>query len=244
MSGLYLYAIVGRTPGERIGRGLQRAPLRVVRCGQLFVAVEDVEDHPAVTPKNLRAHDRVVRRLADAANALLPVRFGTVVPSAAALARMLSPRQSDLRDALSLVRGREQMTLRVYGRRDSENVALVTARVEDSPTDGPGARYLAGRQRAERERTSVPEIDGLRPALGRFVRAERVERPSERAVQLARDTDPNAPPLVASVHHLIDRGAARAYKAAVRRATPAATGIQVLVRGPWPAYAFAPEAVA
>jgi hypothetical protein len=66
----------------------------------------------------------------------------------------------------------------------------------------------------------------LRRALASLVRAERIERHSE-------------PGLLASVYHLIDRGAAPAYARAIEETR--LEGLRVAVSGPWPAWSFAPE---
>jgi len=120
-------------------------------------------------------------------------------------------REAELTEALALVRGREQMTLRVHGTPGA------------SPSSGgPGTRYLEERRRAQ----SLPELEPLRAALSGLVRAERVERHTE-------------PGLLASVYHLIDRGSAQAYRQAVE-STPL-LGLRVTLSGPWPAWSFVPE---
>ena len=68
----------------------------------------------------------------------------------------------------------------------------------------------------------MPGFDPIREVLTRWVRDERVER---------RDT-------VATVYHLIPRGSATAYRAALGRAA-AASATRVIVSGPWAPYAFA-----
>ena len=118
------------------------------------------------------------------------------------------------------------MTLRVYG--EVEPSDGVAPGGEDQGL-GPGARYLQRRRReGSRERT-VYEIAPLRPALGRLVRSERVERHL------------HALPLLASVYHLVDRGGSGAYLAAVQTAAPLLPAVRVTTSGPWPPYAFAPE---
>jgi hypothetical protein len=225
MSGVYVYALLGQTPPPDTGAGLRDEPLRTLRIGDLVAAVGDMTDRPAVNEATLRAHDAVVRRLADAVDAILPVRFGSLLPESS-LTELLTARGRELREALGLVARREQMTLRVLGEAPASR---------DAPPDGvdradlgPGTRYLAGRRAAWRRAREVPELASLRPALQPLVRAERVTRH-------------DAPPLLASVYHLVDRGAAAAYRAAVERA-PQRT-VRVVVSGPWPPYAFAPEAL-
>lgn len=223
MSDVYVYALLGDAPAPDAGAGLREEPLRVVRVGDLLAAVGEMSERPAVSEATLRAHDAVVRRLADAVDAILPVRFGSLLTESS-LADLLRARARELSEALALVAGREQMTLRVLGDTPAtEEVADVAA--DDA---GPGARYLAARRAEWRRAREAPELAPLRPGLAQLVRAERVTRH-------------DAPPLLASVYHLIDRGAAAAYRAVVERAEAGA--IRVVATGPWPPYAFAPEAL-
>lgn len=215
---IYVYAIVAgarRTPGVR---GFGRARVRVVRAGGVTAAVATLARGPAPTPSAFRTHDRVVRALARSADAVLPVRFGSTMADASALAQVLRVRARALRPALGLVRGREQMTLRVFS-------AAAAARTP-APR-GSGARYLTARRRTAR----VAELDPLRRALGGLVRAERVERH-------------RAAPLLASVHHLIPRGRDAAHRAAIARAAAHLPALAVRASGPWAPYAFAPDGVA
>ena len=70
-------------------------------------------------------------------------------------------------------------------------------------------------------------VEPLRAALGPFVRAERLDR--------------HDGPLVASVYHLVPRGESAAYLAALEAAAPK-SALRVSASGPWPPYAFGPEA--
>ena len=205
-----LYAIVLRAPPG--GTGARGETLRAVEFDGFAALIGDPP--PALTVEALRAHEAAVRRIADSVDACLPARFGAAASDEAALRRALTGREPELRDALSLVKDREQMTLRVHGP-GAPAPAF-------APPAGPGTRYLEERRRARR----LPELDPLRAALGPAVRAERVERHSE-------------PGLLASVYHLIDRGAAPAYASTVE-ATPL-EGLRVAVSGPWPPWSFAPE---
>jgi hypothetical protein len=217
VKGLYLYAVLGTRPRRRTAPGL-----RIIAVDRVWVAAREVTSTPSPTEAALRRHDATVRRLARAVDALLPVRFGAVVSGKAELAAALAPRTAELREALALVAGRDQMTLRVYG------APAPPARRRADPTagpSGPGLRYLRARARAR----AVPELDPIRPALAPFVRAERTERHRD-------------PPLLASVYHLVDRGRDAAYRTALRDAARRAPGIRIRASGPWPPYAFAPEA--
>jgi Gas vesicle synthesis protein GvpL/GvpF len=202
-----LYAIALGAPPDLTGaRG---ETLRVLRRGELELVVG--ESPPPLSAESLRAHEAAVRRIAERALACLPGRFGCCVADEAELSEAIESRRAELAEALRLVRGREQMTLRVHG-----------ALASPPSAGGPGTRYLEQRRRA----TALPELDALRTALANLVRAERVEGHSE-------------PDLVASVYHLIDRGAGAAYQRAVESAR--LDGLRVVVTGPWPAWSFAPE---
>lgn len=222
MSDVYVYALLAEAPPP--AAGLCDEPLRAVRIGDLIAAVGDMADRPSVNEATLRAHDAVVRRLADAVDAILPVRFGSLL-SESSLTTLLTSRARELRDALVLVAGREQMTLRVLG--DAARPEAVTD-VAGAADLGPGARYLATRRAEWRRAREVPEITSLRPALEPLVRAERVTRH-------------DASPLLASVYHLIDRGSAAVYRDVVERWPQ--TPVRLAASGPWPPYAFAPEAL-
>jgi Gas vesicle synthesis protein GvpL/GvpF len=202
-----LYAVVQGAP-----QGLEGAagePLRTVAHLGLELVCGDAP--PPLSAEALRAHEAAVRRIADVAQACLPARFGACASDDAELRQLIEARSPELTEALGLVRGREQMTLRVLG-----------AAAPAPSSKSPGTRYLEERLRASR----LPELDPLRAALSDLVRAERVERHGE-------------PGLMASVYHLIDRGAADGYRRRVESSPLGA--VRVTVSGPWPAWSFVPE---
>ena len=214
-----MYALLRESPrAVALGHGVAAEPLRAVPCGDLTAVVGEVAASPEVDAQALRGHDAVIRRLHGAVDALLPVRFGAAVADEQALAEAIDPRADDLRAALELVAGCYQVTLRVFGE------ATVETEAAEEVGEGPGAgtRYLTQRLRAETRARSAPEIEPLREALGGLVRAERVERH-------------DAPPLVASVYHLVRAVDAGAYDAAFAAAVPRLSGIRIRRSGPWDA---------
>jgi hypothetical protein len=228
VSVLYLYALVDRRPRGNLGRGLGRERLEIlpgrgfhVIAGRLTVAPEPVA---AV----LRRHDAAVRRIAARVDAVLPIRFGTTVPDAAAAARWLAPRAIELAGRLVHVRGREQMTLRLFGSRAAAKAPAPTARAHSRGRARPGTRYLAERQHLHAS-AAVPELDPVRQALDGLVADERVQRHA-------------TPPLVASAYHLVPRGRGTQYRTRVARAAAGLAPLRLTVSGPWPPYAFGADA--
>jgi len=202
-----LYAIARGAPDGLPGAAGE--PLRVL--SHLGLELVYGEPSPPLSEEALRAHEAAVRRIADGSQACLPARFGSCARGEADLRERIGRRAPELLDALELVRGREQMTLRVLGPQEPEPSA-----------GGPGTRYLEGRRRAQ----ALPELEPLRSALSGLIRAERVEPHGQ-------------PGLLASVYHLIDRGAAEGYRQRLEPALPG--GLRVSVSGPWPAWSFVPE---
>jgi hypothetical protein len=213
---LYLYAILARVPrGARL-RGLAREPVRFLRSGRLVAAVGEVDAAPEPELGNLRGHDRIVRRLADATNAALPARFGSLAPSAEALRASLRPRTRALLKALARVTNRQQMTLRVRA----------TSR-PPVPAGGPGTRHL--RRVAARDPRALAEVRALLEDLRPLVRAQEVEPAADDAG-------------AGRIHHLVDRGGAARYRARLRQAARARPQLLVTCTGPWPPYSFAESA--
>jgi hypothetical protein len=203
--GLYAIAL-----GAKAGLpGARGEPLRVISRDQLQLVCGDAP--PPLSAEALRAHEAAVRRVAETAEACLPARFGSGAADEESLLRAVASREDDFTEALRLVRGREQMTLRIHG-------VLRSA----PSSGGPGTRYLEERRRAQ----TLPELGPLRAAVAAFARAERVEARSEAG-------------LVASVYHLIDRGRSADYLRAVEAAP--IDPLRAVASGPWPAWSFAPD---
>ena len=241
---LYVYAVLGDAPPEP-GQGLRGEPLRLLSSGSLFVAVGPMEEAPPIGNDTIRRFDATVRRLATLVEAILPVRFGTHLATEREVHERLADRQSELSRALELVRGREQMTVRIFHHgpttipgkppspsdvslAESGQLAFLDASSRGDPRVGPGTQFLRARQETHRRAHTAPELEPLRPLLAPLVFAERVERH-------------DAGPLVATVFHLITCGTVATYLEQVTATGVLTDDLRVTVTGPWPPYAFAPE---
>jgi hypothetical protein len=219
---VYLYALVNGEPSGPLGEGLAGEPLRQIRCGGFAAVVGDLPQKPEPDRETLQAQDAVVRRLAEVFTALLPARFGEAFAYETVLIDRIAGQASGIAEALALVRGCVQMTLRVFGDPGPIEESL------EEPAGGPGARYLEARRREHERSRSLPEIDSLREALRPLLRAERIER---------RETGR----LLGTAYHLVPRERTGAYLAALKEAGERIGGRRVSASGPWPPYAFGPE---
>ncbi len=200
--------------------------LRVLPCGSLVAAVSDVSGAPPLQEWSIREHEQTVRRLAESVDAILPARFGSVIPDEHVLVQLVESREAELRQALELVEGREQMTLRVYGEASPVPELPVEIEAEEGGVLGPGARYLARKMGARAREQLVTELESVRPQLAPLVRAERIQRHS-------------TPPLIASVYHLIERGQSTRYLEVLNGNAHGDPPVRIIASGPWPPYAFA-----
>lgn len=209
---LYLYAIVGQGPSLGGARGVFGEPLYTIPSAGLFAVVGDADGPPEKTRDRLVAHHEVVTRLSTT-QAALPARFGQLVEERAIIAD-LNSRASSLVEALSLVEGCVQMTLRIgvdgstgKGALDIED--LDPTALARAPLDAP-----------------LPQpVEALRRALSSAVRAEKVK------------VHPGAQRF-ASLYHLVPRALVDDWCVALDKERMR-TGATIVATGPWPAYAFA-----
>ena len=229
---LYLYAIAEGIDDFAGLKGLAEEPLTVIPVGTASVVGGWMADVPAVSRETLVNQDALVRTLHAHAAALLPMRFGSSVADVDALVRLVDPLAAQVGKQCALVRGREQMTVRVIRTRtegadgaegaDSAEGAAALGAWGAKGAVGAGARYLAGRAAKQ----TPPEIVPLLEALRDLQRATRVDASRHQNV-------------VGSIYQLIDRGLADQYRQRVTSAATALPDLNVRVSGPAPPYAFA-----
>lgn len=229
---LYLYAIAEGLDSVGDVTGVQQEALTVTEVGPALVVGGWVADLPSLNRETLVAQDSVVRALHARANALLPMRFGSSVVNVEALTRLLDPLAPRVAECCALVRGREQMTVRVLRTRTESAEGAEGAGAEGAwgaesaegaaEQKGPGTRYLE-KLAAKR---APPEVTRLLEAVRVLQRAARIEP--------GRD-----PAMVATVYHLIDRGESDEYRRRLEPAVATLVNLTVRVSGPAPAYAFA-----
>ena len=193
--------------------------LKQIRSGPIAAMVREVTSAPAASPAQLRRYDREMRELAERFPALLPARFATVMP-ADELMFILSSRRGELQRALSHVRGKSQMTVRIVsGAATPQRRPLAAASRPD--VSASGRAYLRARARDAAAQRVVPGFEPVRKAVARWIRDERVEHRNG----------------ISTIYHLIPRASSTRYRQAVQEAAADAR-LSAIVSGPWPPYAF------
>ncbi len=140
---LYLYAVVEGEPAVPLGEGIAGEPLRWLPVGGVGIVAGELTVPPQPFPEILQRQDAVVQRLAGLFAALLPARFGESAADEATLAAKLAPRERELAEALKLVHGCVQMTLRVFGEPD----AAPEPRLRSPADPGPASSKPAAASR-------------------------------------------------------------------------------------------------
>lgn len=205
--------VLGLTNHESPGLIIDGRRIEFMKIGNLFAIIERRATPPIVSEQDLRGQHDLVTTIFTRIHDLLPVRFGTWMDRQE-LRDTVARQKEQIVDALDLVRGRVQMTMRFFA------VAVPNAR-QSARYAETGTEYLKARRDAERSITR--EAARLQAAVRELVIAERVSGGSSR--------------IPASLYHLIARDAVAPYASAAR---PFQSDT-VSVTGPWPPFAFAPD---
>lgn len=211
---LLVYGIVEADGVQPTGQGLDDHPLWGVAEGPLAAVLSDHEDRPPEpTPAALRVYERTVRRLMDR-GAILPARFGSLLPDEDATRGLLRSRRRDLLDRLGSVRGAVEIGLRASWLADAD---------ADDSRPLTGTSYL--RRRLERRQSARRVARVLDPltTLARGSRRALVPRP-------------DLPVLDA---YLVDRRRVPEFVAMVERLDDDLDDVELVCTGPWPPYSFA-----
>lgn len=221
-----MYAVVPlETRVRRSWRGLRAEPLRLVTTGRVALLVGAIVKPPRPYRGNLERHDALMRQIASDVSAMLPARFALIVEDVHRLSALVEMRAGAFHDALRLVAGCEQMTLRVRALHGRPAVHGTSTR-RPATSRRSGTDYLLARA----EEFGIPQdadVKNLLYRLSSMVHAERIAR--------AHPSD------ASTIYHLIDRGRSSDYLAVVRKFSADHPSSPVAASGPFPPYAFAPS---
>jgi hypothetical protein len=217
MSRRYVYAL---TAGPVPSFEIEDAEIGSIDLDGIFAVTETLQQAPAISEETLRRQQVIVSSITARTDAVLPARFGSFV-EVEELRRLVDSRRDVIRTALELVRGREQMTVRITG------AERPPATVRSQPgVPLTGTAYLNAR-REESLGTALPGVATVRDAVKDLVAADRVQ-PGPAAV---------------TVYHLIASGSSDSYRARLAAVGSKLAPLVLRVTGPWAPFAFAPELI-
>lgn len=173
---VYVYGVLSGPDAGRLSvGGVEGADVRTVEHAGLAAIVSTLDADALAAAREVRAHWRVLEE-ASKRGPVLPVRFGTVMESDAAIReRLLAPRAGELMELLNALAGRVQ--LGVKGEYDEEHLLREVVR------SSPQVAALRERVMALPENASYYE----RIRLGELVSAEVARRrQQDGALALAR----------------------------------------------------------
>jgi len=213
MKALYVFALTGDAMPSF---AVDEHRVEFIDLDGLHAAIAWRTEPPILSESSLRAQHDIVMRLSEHLDAVVPARFGALIDELE-LRDILAVRRETIQNALSLVRGRTQMTVRFRGAPRSKPLS------DRSPagTVMTGAAYLEARRRAARTMPAVANV--VTTAVAELAIAERSEAGTGRTP--------------AALYHLIDRGKVSAYVDAISRLQLRALSVS----GPWAPFAFAPD---
>lgn len=213
---MYVYAVLELPMA--VPRRL-RTIVEVMPVAGVFVALERMAEWPRLSEDALRRQHDIVVALHRSTDAILPVRFGALL-DVDELTEVMRLRRRILARALARVRGREQMTIRIFGPRSAPQR-------DSGIASSSGIDYL--RQRAA----------SARPAL--TAGAKRIVE-AVASLATAQTIDAGRGEVQVTINHLVRRGVEARYRRLVMsRAATMTPAPKVAVSGPWPPFAFAPD---
>jgi hypothetical protein len=228
---VYVYAIIpGDDERPLRWRGFGGQPLVRVSQGALTAVVSEVgpADEPGRDSESVLRHEALVEAIA-ARGAALPVRFHTVLPSAAAVARALAEHHDDLVADLRRLGGKIELGLIILWLRRAPEPSPETKDQAPIRSPGSGTEYMRARAR-ELARTEARQADARQ--LAAELHRDLGSLALERRVRLGTG------PVALRVDLLTEASAVPAVRRAVDRLRGRRGDVTAVLSGPWPPYSF------
>ena len=218
MSSLYVFALAAGKAGTFSAAGHR---IEFVKADAVYAAVERLDERPAVSEAALRTQHDIVARIAAKVDAILPARFGSLV-DVEELERVVALRRDAIRDALDLVRGRAQMTVRLF---DAEAAVPLA-----HPVTAASKRHRLPAGAAAGDRRARAAAAGGGDYRGRQGHRRGGAFGSRAGTRGGDGLSPGR-----------SRGGGRSTRRGSRRIQSGPDRTTMSVSGPWPPFAFVPE---
>ena len=222
---IYAYAICDGRPTLSGGlRGMEDEPLQATNCDGVAAVFSEIRSTSLPpTPQSVWRHEQVIESLMPEW-AVLPVRFGTVLPHPAALDDLLSRNRERLAAALDHVRNCVELGVRA--------TAPTAADVAPAVPLTSGRDYRLAKLHRQRARDTVEAAAG-----------ELADRVHARLSAVAADATffAAAPNFLMTGAYLVPLDSVETFRQAVNDVGNSEPGLRLLCTGPWPPYHFVPE---
>jgi len=207
----YLYAIADLLPAAwRPPEASVGGPVVLRRLGDLVVLASPLDLLPEANARTLALHHDVVATTLDAA-AVVPFRFGTIVPTAD-LDAWLGAHAQLVRATLGQLRGCVEMNVKLLRLHCGHSIERTCRECADG----------------------APGVVQLRELAERLVRQAGIERWRYRSAGGGSN-------VVGSVAFLLPRSEVDSFLTRIAPIASRAPGIAVVPTGPWPPYSFVPS---
>jgi hypothetical protein len=236
---VYVYAIIEAPPAVLNDMtGIHDQPLRIcAHDGVGIVFSDSAAGTLRPTPPNVWRHEQIAERLMKN-HAVLPARFGTVLPDPEAVEDTLARHHEAFAEGLRRVRGCVELGVRVMWQSEP-GVGANGSGPAAPPIDAPGASgraYLAARLAEEqRRRATVRRAAVLSGELDDAFRS----CAADGTFQVL-----PSPQFVMTGAYLVPRDRAAEFRRRVEDAGAAHPDLRLLCTGPWPPYHFVPAVAA
>lgn len=227
---LYVYAVTDRPEAPLPGQaGLDDGELVQIVWRDIAAVASAHGGGPLPASEDaLWRHEDVAESLMDD-RVVLPIRFGTLLPSRQEVGDGLRRAYSRLVRDIERVRGHVEIGVRLWTAGPTGDAVIATEH-GDGAGEGPGSAYL--RAKVARERT----LRARREARLRMVR-DVCGQLMAQARESRFDDDPDDPRGV-SAAFLVPRDRVAPFRDMVNQAAEAHSEVALLCTGPWPPYSF------
>lgn len=229
---IYLYAVTDREakPGLKTPGFEDAAPVAIAYRKVAAVIGRLAAARVPVAEANLWRHEAVVEALMER-HAVLPVRFGTVVPDEAAARAILAEGYDGFVANLERVRGHVEVGLRVlWGEQPPPSLKSRRAAGNSEGQARDGTAYLLAKLESERERQAWRGRAESRAASLYGPLAQLAAQSVYRLLV--------TPRLLLSAAFLVHRSRVARFRGHVERLGARHCDLRLLCTGPWPPYSF------
>jgi hypothetical protein len=207
-------------------RGLESKPVYGFPSGEFVVVVTAHEPDAQFTQQSVKDHARVISECFKLST-VLPFRFGTIFDSDDSLRLAVRTNKRAFSDALSRLRGKAEMHLKLVVRDE----AMAEAVLASAMPARVGGEYLARlREQATRDRERQSKARAL------SVQANRLFHPLQEEIVCKKVGEE----MLIDIAHLIDAESIEKYQNRYTTAMRQFKDCQISLSGPWPPFHFMP----